>query len=109
MMMAVTMPVSNAISIPPDVLEQAARGNLLLFLGERSVRDADGNIAIEQWVGQLADRCGLSNAISLSFPEVAQVYEDAQGRAALVQFVRDQLVALSEKAQPVHTLIAELI
>src|SRR5262249_17267770 len=36
-------------------------------------------------------------------------YEDAAGRQALIQFVRDQFEALGDEPQPVHRLIAGLL
>lgn len=94
--------------IPEELLEQIERGNVLLFIGERIVRDAAGRAILDQLVAQLAARCGITDTEDLAFPEVAQAYEDDKGRQALVQFVRDQLEALGDEPQQTHRLIAGL-
>jgi hypothetical protein len=96
------------IPIPEELLEQIERGNVLLFIGERIVRDAEGQAAIDRLTAQLAARCGLSDAEIYTFPEAAQAYEDDKGRYALVQFIRDQLEALGDEPQRAHRLIAGL-
>ena len=94
--------------IPEELLEQIERGNVLLFIGERIVRDAEGRVVLDQLVAQLAARCGITDVEELAFPEAAQAYEDDKGRHALVQFVRDQLEALGDEPQQAHRLIARL-
>ena len=47
------------IPIPEELLEQIERGNVLLFIGERILRDAEGRVFIDQLADQLAIRCGL--------------------------------------------------
>jgi hypothetical protein len=42
------------VPIPEELLEQVERGNVLLFIGQRVVRDAQGRIAIDQLAAQLA-------------------------------------------------------
>jgi hypothetical protein len=96
------------ITIPEELLEQVERGNVLLFIGERLVRDAHGDVALDRLTEQLATRCNLDDAEDYSFPEVAQVYEDDKGRHALVQFVREYLERAGDEPQPVHRLIASL-
>ena len=96
------------IPIPEELLEQIERGNVLLFIGERIVRDAEGRIVLDQLAAQLAARCGIADTEDLAFPEVAQAYEDDKGRQALVQFIRDQLEALGDEPQRAHRLIARL-
>jgi hypothetical protein len=96
------------MSIPEELLEQIERGNVLLFIGERIVRDAEGRVVLDQLAAQLAGRCEIVDAQEHTFPEVAQVYEDEKGRQALVQFVRDQLEALGDEPQQAHRLIARL-
>jgi hypothetical protein len=75
----------HMISIPEELFEQVERGNVLLFVGERIVRDADGGMAISQLTAQLAARGGLPAAEDTSFPEAAQLYEDT----ALIKAVFD--------------------
>jgi hypothetical protein len=96
------------MSIPEELLEQIERGNVLLFIGERIVRDAEGQVVLDELAAQLAARCGIANAEAYTFPEVAQAYEDDKGRHLLVQFLRDQLVALGDESQQAHRLIARL-
>jgi hypothetical protein len=87
------------ISIPTELLEQIERGNVLLFIGERIVRDCDGRPMIDGLTEQLAARCDTHIAADRSFPEVAQVYEAEKGRQALLQCMRDQL---EERADQPH-------
>jgi hypothetical protein len=96
------------IPIPNELLEQVERGNVLLFIGERIVRDAAGRVHLDQLTAGLADRCGITDAEDLSFPEVAQVYEDEKGRQALIQFLIDRLEMLGDEPQPAHHLIVGL-
>jgi len=96
------------VSIPEELLEQVERGNVLLFVGERILRDAEGQAVLDQLALRLAARCSIADAEELSFPEVAQAYEDEKGRHALAQFLRDQLEGLGDQPQPVHRLIAGL-
>src|SRR5512144_1964326 len=100
--------MKTMINIPEELLEQAERGNVLLFVGERVVRDVSGQVALDQLTDQLAARGGLSDAQDTAFPEAAQLYEDAAGRQALIQFLRDQFEALGDEPQPAHRLIAGL-
>lgn len=94
------------IPIPEELLEQVERGNVLLFVGERIVRDAQGQVVLDQLTAELLARCGIDGAYT--FPEAAQAYEDSKGRQALVQFLRDQLEALGDAPQKSHRLIAAL-
>src|SRR5215213_2318144 len=96
------------ISIPEELFEQVERGNVLLFVGERVVRDADGLVAIDQLTAQLAARAGLGSAVGITFPDAAQAYEDTTNRQALVQLVRDYFEALGDEPQPAHRSIARL-
>jgi hypothetical protein len=96
------------ISIPEELLEQIERGNVLLFIGERIARDAEGQAVVDRLAVQLATRCDLKNPEVCTFPEAAQAYEDAMGRQALVQFIRDQMGGLGNEPQRVHRLIAGL-
>src|SRR5689334_8987162 len=101
--------MKTMINIPEELLEQAERGNVLLFFGERVVRDAGGQVVLDQLTAQLAARGGLPDAEDTAFPEAAQLYEDTAGRQALIQFMRDQFEALGDEPQPAHRLIAGLI
>jgi hypothetical protein len=96
------------IPISEELLEQFARGNVLLFIGERITRDAAGHAVIDRLSAQLSSRCNVADAGELSFAGAAQAYEDDKGRQALVQFIRDQLGELGEEPQQAHRLIAGL-
>jgi AAA+ ATPase superfamily predicted ATPase len=96
------------IPIPKELLEQFERGNALLFIGERITRDAEGQAVIDRLVAQLAALCNVLDEGELSFPEVAQAYEDEKGLQALVQFLHDQLEELGDEPQQAHRLIAGL-
>jgi hypothetical protein len=95
-------------NIPIELLEQFERGNVLLFVGERIVRDAEGQPMIDQLTAQLAARLDVADKTELDFPQTAQAYEDGHGRQALVQFVLDWLAELGDTPQPSHRLIAGL-
>ncbi len=96
------------IPIPEELLEQFARGNVLLFIGERITRDAAGYAVIDRLSAQLTTRSNVADAGELSFAGAAQAYEDDKGRQALVQFIRDELGELGEEPQQAHRLIAGL-
>lgn len=96
------------IPIPEELLEQFERGNVLLFVGERIVRSAEGRAFIDHVAAELAARCGIAEGGLPPFPEAAQAYEDQKGRQALVQFVRDSWEQLGDEPQRAHHLIANL-
>ena len=96
------------IDIPEELLEQIERGNVLLFMGERIVRDPTGRAIHDQLTAKLAARCEITDSNQYTFPEAAQAYEDDRGRHALVQFIRDQLAKLGNEPQHVHRLIVNL-
>lgn len=96
------------IALPDELLEQFERGNVLLFIGERVGRDDQGLALIDQLAATLAERAGVDPSSGLSFPEIAQVYQDKMGRQALVQIVLKQLDTLGDEPRPVHRLIAGL-
>ena len=80
----------ESITIPEELLEQFERGNVLLFVGERIVRDAGGQALVDRLSAQLAARSQAAGEGELSFVQATQAYEDSAGRQALVQFLRDQ-------------------
>ena len=97
------------IPIPEGLLEQIERGNVLLFIGERIGRDAEGQVLVDRLAAQLAARChSIEHPEEYAFPEAAQAYADEWDRQALIQFLRDQLEALGDQPQQVHHLIAGL-
>lgn len=101
--------MADYLQIPIELLEQFERGNVLLFIGERITRDADGHAVIDHLTTELAARCDdVDDADNVSFPEVAQAYQDTRGSQALVQFIRDQLAVDGDAPQTDHRLIAGL-
>src|SRR6266545_5266860 len=102
------MTAQATIWIPRELLEQAAHRNLLLFVGERLTVDARHQPVPDRLIDELAVRYGGADTDRLLFPELAQAYEDDQGRFALITFLRDQLEQLGDDPQPVHRLIASL-
>ena len=62
----------NTIPIPEELLEQFERGNALLFIGERIVRDADGQALVDRLSAQLAARSGSAGEGELSFVQASQ-------------------------------------
>ncbi len=98
--------------IPEELLEQFERGNVLLFIGDGVTHDPEGVVVVEQIAYDLAARANLAqngDGEEISFPEAAQAYQDAMGRQALIQFVRDRMEALGDEPQQVHLLIAGLM
>lgn len=96
-------------AIPQELLEQIVRGNVLLFIGEETARDRDNRVVDELIAAELSARLNLSKTELLSFPEIAQLYEDEQGRHALVQFLLRRYEALGgDEPQELHRLVAGL-
>src|SRR5215207_5515319 len=98
----------TSIALPTELLEQVERGNVLLFIGERLSRDSTGEAALDRLTTELAERASVTDTQPLTFPQVAQAYEDARGRQALVDFVSRRIPELGDEPQPVHRLIAHL-
>jgi|GEM_PF-2456202 len=97
------------MDIPLELLEQFERGNVLLFVGERIARAVDGQAWIDRLSAALTARCvDLAGLSPVSFPEAAQAYEDAHGRQALVQFLREQFETPTAGAPSAPRLIAGL-
>lgn len=96
------------ISIPEELIEQIERGNVLLFIGERILRDGEGQVVVDRLTSQMVVRSNANHPEDYSFPEAAQAYADKLDRNALIQLVRDQLEALSNEPQPIHRMIASL-
>jgi hypothetical protein len=71
----------DMIPIPEELLEQFERGNALLFIGERVVRDADGQALVDRLSAELAARCRAAGEGELSFLQAAQAYEDSRRSA----------------------------
>lgn len=97
-----------------ELLEQLERGNVLLFVGERLARTADGRVCQDQLKAALIGRCAALGAAAAvrpeaTFLEAAEAYADAAGgRQALVQWLRDQEAAPAEALPLAYRLIAGL-
>ena len=72
------------VSIPEELLEQVERGNVLLFVGERILRDAEGPAVLDQLALRLAARSSITDAEELSFHGVEVVL---RGQRLLEDFV----------------------
>jgi hypothetical protein len=96
------------IPMPEELLDQVARGNVLLFIGDRLARDGHGEVLVDRLVAELVDRADVEFLDDVSFPEAAQAYEDKVGRQALIQFIRDRLEQEGDEPQKAHRLIADL-
>ncbi len=97
------------MTIPPELMEQAAKGNILLFVGERVVHDSRGRIFLDKVKDELARRIGGVDVEKWTFPQVAQEYENGHGKQALISLVREQLEAAGGDApEPIHRLAAQL-
>lgn len=96
------------IEIPETLLEEVARGNALLFIGDGLTRTAQGQPLMDHLCAHLAARCDGLPTESLNVSQIAQAYEYREGRRALVQAVRDQVAALGDAPQRCHRLIAGL-
>lgn len=102
------MTVLTPMQIPTELIEQIERGNVLLFIGERLSHDLHGEAVLDRLTTELAKRADIDDSHSLSFPEVAQAYEDARGRQALVEFICTRIEAIGAAPQLAHQLIAGL-
>src|SRR3954463_5587792 len=94
----------TAATIPTELLEQVERGNVLLFIGERLSRDSTGEAVLDSLTAELAERASVTDTQPLTFPQVAQAYEDVRGRQALVDFVSRRIAELGDEPQPIHRL-----
>ncbi len=96
------------ITIPPLLLDQVKQGNVLLFVGERILRDPQNRIIRDELTSRLMRQCE-DDDVEYAFPEAAQVYQDEHGREALVDFVRQELETMGgDEPQPIHHRIVEL-
>ncbi|MFP4440067.1 MAG: SIR2 family NAD-dependent protein deacylase [Chloroflexaceae bacterium] len=95
------------VHIPAELLEQTAHSNLLLFLGAGIACDDAGRTLLDALTAALATRAGLADE-TYTFPELAQIVADTQGRATLIEWMTAHLAALDAVPQPIHHLIARL-
>ena len=96
------------VALPEALLDEFKRGNALLFVGERIIEDATGQVFVDQLTRQLAQRAEMAPSENCTFSEAAQAYADKAGYHALVSFVRDRFDELGDAPQAIHCLIAGL-
>ena len=95
------------IVIPEELIVQVKRGNVLLFIGERVLRDAQGVPVMDQIALDLAV-LKFDNPDKWSIAEASQGYQDTNGRQALIQYLRDRLEEPGNESQAAYRLIASL-
>ena len=54
--------------LPIELVEHFQRGNGLIFLGDRVVRDAQGQVLVDGLAAELARRIGLDSASGYTSP-----------------------------------------
>lgn len=101
-----------SVEIPIELREQMAAGEVGLFVGHRLAERA-GLPGRVQLVKALAERLdeGLSPDAyddGAALPDVAQLYEVARGRHALLSYLRDRLDTTLLQPAAVHGAIARL-
>ena len=95
--------------IPSELLDQATRGNVLLFVGEQVTRDdVDGQNIYERMRIELSGLCGIDLVTNPTFSQLAEEFVALRGRSVLLQFIRERLGTFAEQPQAIHHLIANL-
>jgi len=95
-----------------DVQEQAARGQLALFIGadlDREVTDLPSRADLARDLAQRKGRARSRVDESLSLAEVAQRVAQGGNRFEFTTFIRDQLDTTGKSPQPFHWRIVELV
>lgn len=90
------------VEIPPGLLEQIERGQVVLFVGENIIRDDNGRFPIDHLTALLIAGSGLE---AVNFMEAAQLYEDTHGRQTLIHFLHQHV---PPNPQETHQLLAAL-
>lgn len=93
--------------IPIELVEHFQRGNGLIILGDRAVRNAQGHVIVDDLAAEMARRMQLDGISGLSLPELAELYEDQTSLNQVHLLVRERLLALTSP-QPIHRHIAAL-
>ncbi len=94
--------------IPPELLEQMQRGNIVLFCGA-GISVSEGGIPTgTQLAQELAGRCGLDSTTGMSLPEIAQVYELQFGHHSLIALIAGWIDDPRHQPLRAHRLIAVL-
>lgn len=73
------------MTVPIELKEQLAEGNVVLFAGMGLTDDVAPTPAV--LAQSLAERVGLHDSRGLSFPDMAQRYELQMGRNSLIEFL----------------------
>jgi|GEM_PF-2138578 len=94
-------------AIPPDLIEQFARGNGVLIAGTGLARSA-GLPGWAELFAPLADRMGLPPERRLDPLKVAQYVENDSGRPALIEHVQVQIDRPSLTPTETHRQLAHL-
>lgn len=92
--------------IPIELIEQAQRGNCVLFVGAGISVSQNGLPSGAQLAEELAHRCGYREQ-DMSLPKVAQHYEMMLGRQALISYLCDRLDSPRYKPSDAHRVIAD--
>ena len=94
-------------SLPIEIIEQFQRGNGLIFLGDRAVRDAQGQAIVDRLAADFARRLRLNTPAGFTLSQLAKLYEDHTSLNQVHLLVRERLQALTAP-QPIHHHIAAL-
>ena len=92
------------------VARYVSEGRCVLFVGPDS-GESDSRFQGLPTSGQLADEMATAVAYRgryVSFPQMAQVFEERRGRQALIQFLRARIHAPALRPLPLHRDIARL-
>ena len=54
--------------IPVELIEELEQGNVLLFIGERVVRNSEGQVTLDQLTSELVTRAGMVTSEVWPFP-----------------------------------------
>lgn len=103
--------MTNLTSIPPSLLDDLLRGNGVPFLGattEAQKLATRLQVASGQSVADGAGGAGAAGGAMARLPDVAQQFELAQNRHALVSQVRDWLATNAAQPTAIHHLLAQL-
>ncbi|HEU5368278.1 MAG TPA: SIR2 family protein, partial [Ktedonobacterales bacterium] len=96
------------MDIPPDLLEQVRRGNVVLFCGAGISVSQGGLPTGSQLAQELARRTGLDGLEGRPLPEVAEAYENRFTRRGLLEYLVQRINDPRFDPLPTHHLIAAL-
>ncbi|MCS6844396.1 MAG: protein kinase [Caldilineales bacterium] len=101
---------TDAVALPPTLVESIVRRRCVLFLGPDAAETADGYLGLPtsgQLALELAERCGHRGGYK-PLPQIAQIYTHSQGRHSLVSYLRQRLDQPIYRPLPVHELTARI-